>query len=150
MAEEVSLAPSGTPAAADLFEQTEDGARLLGSRCASCRTPYFPRSDRCHHPDCADSRMEDARFGPRGKLWSWAVQNYPPPAPARYDDPYVPYTVGLVDLADGLRVLGRIDEAEPGTTRVGSTVELVVAPLCHEEDGSELISWMFRAVKEGR
>jgi uncharacterized OB-fold protein len=93
--------------------------------------------------------MEDARFGPRGTLWSWAVQNYPPPAPARYDDPYAPYTVGLVDLDDGLRVLGRIEGAERGAIKVGTTVELIVAPLCHEADGSALISWMFRAVGEG-
>ena len=65
-----------------LFAETAEGPRLLGSRCETCRTPYFPRSAMCHNPDCAESRMADAAFGPDGTLWSCAIQDYPPPSPA--------------------------------------------------------------------
>ena len=71
------------PAAEGLFSETEDGPRLLGSQCASCSTPYFPRSAVCHNPECGESKMEDAAFGPHGVLWSCAIQNYPPPPPAK-------------------------------------------------------------------
>ena len=40
------------PAASGLFSETAEGPRLLGSKCASCGTPYFPRSAICHNPDC--------------------------------------------------------------------------------------------------
>jgi uncharacterized OB-fold protein len=90
--------------------------------------------------------MEDAEFGPRGTLWSCAVQNYPPPPPAKYDEPYAPYSLGIIDLAEGLRVMGRIHTNAPEDVKVGAEVELVLAPLCHEEDGAELISWMFRPI----
>ena len=43
-----------------LFAETAEGPRLLGSRCETCRTPYFPRSEMCHHPDCRESRMAGA------------------------------------------------------------------------------------------
>jgi uncharacterized OB-fold protein len=140
------VATNRVPVVEGLFREEEDGPRLVGSRCATCGTPYFPRSDLCHNPDCTRSAMEDARFGPRGTLWSCSVQNYPPPPPARYDEPYRPYALGVVDLADGLRVVGRMAVDDPGDVRVGAPVELVLAPLCREADGTELITWMFRPI----
>ena len=88
--------------------------------------------------------MEDAAFGPRGRLWSCAIQDYPPPAPARYDEPYQPYAMGVVDLDDGLRVLGRISTDDPRRLEVDVEVELVLEPLCHDEQSNALITWKFR------
>ncbi len=134
------------PAAEGLFIETADGPRLLGSRCNSCATPYFPKSPACHNPDCAESKVEDAVFGPRGKLWSCAIQNYPPPLPARYNEPYVPYAIGLVDLPEGLRVLGRISTDNPEGLQLGTDVELVLEELYRDEDGNEVITWKFKPV----
>ncbi|MCZ7631361.1 MAG: OB-fold domain-containing protein [Microthrixaceae bacterium] len=66
--------------------------------------------------------MQDASFGPHGVLWSYSVQNYPPPPPARYDEPYVPYALGVVDLTDGLRVVGRMAVDDPGGLVVVATL----------------------------
>jgi uncharacterized OB-fold protein len=140
------MATTRTPVIEGLFEQAADGARLLGSRCATCDTPYFPRSGLCHNPDCTQSKMEEARFGPHGTLWSCSVQNYPPPPPARYDEPYRPYALGVVDLTDGLRVVGRMAVEDPDSVKVGAKVEIVLEPMCKEDDGTELITWMFRPV----
>jgi uncharacterized OB-fold protein len=129
-----------------LFAETSDGPRLLGSRCASCQTAYFPRAIGCHNPDCDDSKMEDAQFGPRGKLWSVSVQNYPPPAPVVIPEPYEPFAVGLIDLEDGLRVLGRLSVADPMSVDVGCNVELVIAPLGPDADGNDIVSWQFAPV----
>lgn len=134
------------PAAEGLFAETEEGPRLLGSKCISCGTPYFPKSAVCHNPDCNQSKVEDASFGPRGKLWSCAVQNYPPPPPAKYEEPYTPYALGVVDLAEGLRVVGRISTDDPEGLKVGVDVELVLEKLYHDEDGNEVITWKFRPV----
>ena len=64
-------------AASGLFSETADGPRLLGSKCASCGTPYFPRSEICHNPDCEKTQMEDASFGPRGRIWTLAPHRNP-------------------------------------------------------------------------
>lgn len=133
-----------TPVVEGLFAETEDGPRLIGSRCATCSTPYFPRADLCRNPVCDTSAVEDARFGPSGRLWSYSIQAYPSPPPAVYDEPYVPYALGVVDLDDGIRVVGRMDVGDPASLEVDQPVELVLAPLSHDEDGGELISWMFR------
>jgi len=132
------------PVTEGLFVETAQGPRLLGSRCRSCGTPYFPKSAVCHNPACGASQVEDAEFGPRGTLWSCAIQNYPPPAPARFDKPYVPYAMGVVDLDDGLRVLGRMCGEDPRGMQVGAKVELVLDTLCHDDEGNEIVTWKFR------
>jgi uncharacterized OB-fold protein len=134
------------PVAEGLFTETPDGPRLLGSKCASCGTPYFPRSAVCHNPECSESKMEDASFGPRGTLWSVAIQNYPPPLPARYEEPYTPYALGMVDMPEGLRVLGRISTDDPEGVQVGSQVELILERLYLDEDGNDVITWKFRPI----
>lgn len=127
-----------------LFTDTKNGPRLLGSRCATCGTPYFPRSVGCHNPNCDLSKMEDAEFGPSGKIWSLSIQNYPPPPPVVCVDPFEPFAVGMIDLDEGLRVLGRIVSDAPEAVDVGDSVELVLAPLGNDTSGAEVISWQFR------
>ncbi len=131
------------PCVAGLFGTDAAGTALLhGSRCAGCNTPYFPRSAACHNPDCAGSRMEDCDFGGRGVLWSYAVADFAPPPPHRYDKPFVPYAVGVVDLDCGLRMVGQMLDP-PGSVQVGAAVELVIDTLYHE-DGKAFTSWKFR------
>ncbi len=131
-------------AAENLFVETVDGPRLLGSRCATCHSPYFPSSEACHNPDCEHSDIQSVHFGPHGTLWSVTLQNYPPPPPVVAPEPYSPYAVGLVDLeADGIRVIGRLLVEDPQSVPVGGPVELVLAPLGQQEDGREVLSWQF-------
>ena len=132
------------PVAEGLFAETADGPRLLGSKCATCKTPYFPKSPVCHNPDCRETKMEDSTFGPRGTLWSYSIQYYPPPPPAKYDEPYTPYALGLIDLPEGLRVLARISTDDPEGLKVGAEVELLLERLSGDGDGNEIITWMFR------
>ncbi len=129
-----------------LFEDTANGPRLLGSRCATCSTPYFPRSSGCHNPDCDLSKMEDTYLGPKGRIWSLSVQTYPPPPPVVSNDPFEPFAAAMVDLEEGLRVLGRIVCDDPGQVNVGDEVELVIAPLGNDADGREVVSWQFKPV----
>ena len=139
MSERIHVAPG-------LFAETKEGARLIGSRCASCKTPYFPKVDFCRHPECGDSKIEDAGFGPDGTIWSCAIQDYPPPAPAKFDKPYKPYAMAVVDLADGLRVLGQIKTDDIRTVKPDTKVTLVIDTLCHDDAGNELVTWKFRPV----
>ncbi len=132
------------PAIEGLFVQTPQGPRLCGSRCATCKSPYFPRSEICHNPGCDASKIEDDTFGPGGVIWSYAVQNFPPPAPAKFTEPYQPYAVGMIDLDDGLRVLGRIIADDPESVPVGGRVELVIEELYRDGDGKSVVTWMFK------
>lgn len=132
------------PVAEGLFTETEDGPRLLGSKCTACGTPYFPKSPACRNPGCKDPQLEDASFGPLGKIWGYSVQYYPPPPPAKYDEPYSPYALALVDLEEGLRVMARISIDNPEDVKAGTDVELVLEKLYTDPDGNDVITWMFR------
>ncbi len=138
----------GVPVVQGLFAETPHGPRLLGSRCATCGTPYFPKTPVCHNPACNASRVQDATFGPCGTLWSFAVQYYAPPAPVKYDDPFAPFAIGVVDLPEGLRVLGRLSVDDLKTIKIGMPVELVIERLCGGADGSEVTTWKFRPAAE--
>ena len=86
--------------------------------------------------------MEDCSFAGNGVLWSYSVADFPPPPPHRYDKPFVPYAIGVVDLDCGLRVVGQMVDP-PSALRVGDTVGLVISELYHE-DGKAFTSWKFR------
>jgi uncharacterized OB-fold protein len=128
------------------FAETANGPRLLGSRCAGCSACFFPRSPACRNPKCADKRIEDVELSPRGTLWTYTVQYYKPPPPARFDDPFTPYGVGLVDLPEGIRIMGMISSDDPDSLKIGQEMELVIETLYHDDDGSEVLTWKWRPV----
>jgi len=132
------------PVVEGVFADTPAGPRLIGTRCTKCGTPHFPRSPVCRNPACGSDAVEDLPLGPNGVLWSYTVQHYKPPPPMRFDDPFVPYGIGLVDLPEGLRVLTMLSAADPSQFRIGMDMELVLEPLYHDDNGDEVVTWKFR------
>jgi uncharacterized OB-fold protein len=66
------------------------------------------------------------------------VSNRPP----GYRGP-VPYGFGVVELADGLRVITRLTESDPARLQPGLAVRLVVEPLFADDDGTPVLSYAF-------
>jgi len=54
--------------------------------------------------------------------------------------------MAVVDLADGLRVLGQIQTDDVRGVRPDTPVTLVIDTLCHDEAGNEVVTWKFRPV----
>jgi len=132
------------PCVEGLFSEEEGVATLHGSRCAGCNTPYFPKSAACHNPECTQSKMEDYDFSGKGTLWSYSVADFPPPPPHKFDQPFAPYAMGVVDMECGLRLIGQMtDKAED--VRVNAQVELVIDTLYHEDDKA-FTSWKFKQI----
>ncbi|PLW69183.1 Zn-ribbon domain-containing OB-fold protein [Pseudohalioglobus lutimaris] len=132
------------PCVEGLFSEENGVAVLHGSKCSNCQTPYFPRSAACHNPDCDDSNMEDFDFGGKGVLWSYSVADFPPPPPHKFDQPFVPYVMGVVDLDCGLRLIAQMVE-KPEEVKVDAQVQLIIDTLYHE-DGKALTTWKFKQI----
>ncbi len=132
------------PIVQGVFEETPDGPRLLGSRCHGCGVAYFPRTPVCRNPDCDDKRVEDIYLSPRGTIWTYTIQYFKPPLPARFDEPFQPYGVAMVDLPERIRVLGMVSTDRPEDLKIGQEVELVIEPAYHDEEGNEVVTWKFR------
>lgn len=122
----------------------DNGARLLGTRCSTCNTPYFPKVTRCHNPRCSESRLVDASFGGRGTIWSYSVADFAPPPPHKHDKPFRPYVIAVVDLDEGLRIVGQMVDGLDQAS-VGAPVTLVIDTLYHE-DGQAYSTWKFKRI----
>ena len=122
-----------------LFTDAEEPA-LLGSRCASCGSHLFPRTDAC--PYCAAEEPDPVELSGRGTLWSWTAVTAPPPG---YQGD-VPFGVGVVELPEGVRVIARLTESDPATLAEGQPMELRIVPLHRDADGNDVVTYAFAPV----
>lgn len=93
--------------------------RLSIQRCGACgRHVFYPRSG-CPH--CHEGRLEWVDASGRGEVHSYTVAHRP--AGPWFGD-RVPYVVALIDLDEGVRMLGgvRVDDVE--SVRVGQRVRV--------------------------
>ena len=126
----------------------DDDPRLLGSRCASCGTFFFPRqSFSCRNPDCDGRVLEEVALSRRGRLWSWTTNHYPPPAPYMAAEPFEPFTIAAVELADEhMVILGQVEAgADPASLRMGEVMELTLSTLFSDDD-HDYVVWRWRPV----
>ena len=130
------------PVAENLFQGKGASARLIGTRCMSCGTHYFPKSLSCRNPQCRDKKVEDALFGRYGTLYSFTLQKYRPPALFRMDD-WAPYTIGLVELPEGIRVMGMLTGCRNDEVHIGMQLELTVETLYRDEEGREVLTYKY-------
>ncbi|MGW0711522.1 Zn-ribbon domain-containing OB-fold protein [Streptomyces sp. NPDC002643] len=61
-----------------------------------------------------------------GTLWTWTVQRYAPKSPpyAVPEGGFRPFTVGYVELPEGVRILAVLDGVRPEDTRIGMPVTI--------------------------
>jgi uncharacterized protein len=142
----MTTAKSRVPAVEGWFTTDGDAPALLGSRCTTCGTYAFPRQTFfCGNPGCDGTQFDEVPLSRRGKVWSYTDARYTPPAPYVAADPYVPFCIAAVELADEKMVV--MGQVVPGVTvddlAVGSDVELVVDVLYEDEDHQYLV-WKWR------
>ena len=131
----------GVPVADELFEAGDDAA-LVGTRCTGCGTHYFPKSISCRNPRCERKTVERTVLGRRGRLFSYTVQSYRPPALFRME-PWEPYAIGLVELPEGLRVMSMLTGVDLDAIEIGMPLQLVVEPLYRDEAGQEVLTYKY-------
>lgn len=105
----MSQAPAGQQADADVAPITDidfdamhvspDGTRLIGTRCDVCSTLSFPKRAVCFH--CGSRTLTAELLAPAGSLYSYSTVHISSSRP-------VPYTIGYIDLNDGVRLLANV------------------------------------------
>lgn len=133
-----------TPAVEGWFT-TDPEPRLLASRCTVCANLVFPpvpadAASLCRNPGCAGTENETVALSRRGRVWSYTDAQYRPPAPYVAAEPFVPFALAAVELAEGLVVLGQVaDGFGVADLRVGAEVELVVERLDADADADDAV-----------
>jgi uncharacterized OB-fold protein len=90
--------------------------RLLLQRCTPCGHVWHPPSEFC--PSCQASDFEWIEASGDGVIHSYTVVHH---AVHVAVEPWIPYTILLVDLSEGARVIGRLLDA-PGDPGIGAPV----------------------------
>lgn len=117
-----------TPVTEGLFTIAGASPRLIGSECAECGVVTFPKQASC--PKCTSGEVGERLLAPRGTLWSWTIQGFPPKSPPYAGDPdtFEPFGVGYVELPGEVRVEARLTEADPARLLIGMPMELTLIP----------------------
>ena len=138
------------PAIDGWFTTDEREPHLLGTRCSTCSTSFFPpETNFCRNPHCDGTALEEVRLSRRGRVWSSTVNHYPPPPPAVSPEPFEPYGVAAVELSEErIVILGQVAGGGTEPLPVGAEVELVLEPLL-EDDDHEYLVWKWRPVESG-
>lgn len=137
------------PFAPDVFTWPAERPQLIGARCADCAAVTFPSQRSC--PRCGGVDMEEHLLPRRGTLWTWTTQDFLPKEPyasGETPETFSPYGIGLVELADEVRVESRLTESDPKKLHFGMEVELAIVPFRAEPDGTEVMTFAFVPVAE--
>jgi len=113
-----------------LFEWPSDEPRVRASRCDACGFVTFPAQDAC--PSCGTDAVSPTLLSRTGTLWTWTRQRF---------------GVGFVELPEGrieARLAGDVDQE----LRIGMPMELTLVPFTTDEDGTEVLTYAFRPVKD--
>lgn len=109
-----------------LFTETDEGPRLIGTRCRRCGSMAFPARQGC--AGCSSEDVDDELLATRGTLWTWTVQSFPPPPPFPGGAEFTPFGVGYVELPGQVRVETILTESDPERLHIGMPVKLVLVP----------------------
>lgn len=108
---------------AEFYRHAQDGTVHL-QRCASCGAFRHPPRLACAHCGSAESHWVPSRG--RGTLFSWTVTHFP------FDRGWAgetPYVTAIVELEEGVRLLGHLETDAPGDLKIGLGLVTHVQPM---------------------
>jgi uncharacterized OB-fold protein len=114
--------------------------QLLIQRCTSCGTLRHPWLPGCNA--CGGLDWDTVEASGEGTVYSYVVMHHPP-FPAF--DP--PYAVGLIELAEGVRIVSNVVGVPYDKVRIGLPVRLAFRR--YDDEDGELVLPVFQ-VREGR
>jgi len=88
--------------------------------------------------------MNEKPLSRRGKIYSFSCCAVAPKGVT------APYIIGLVDLPEGPRLASIITVKEPSPTAlgIGDDVELIIGKTGVDEQGQDIINYLFKPVKD--
>ena len=115
--------PQPTPETQPFWEGTLAGELRL-QRCEQCAHVYFPPRPFC--PGCAARKVSWFKASGKGKLYSYVIHHRPAPGFTP------PYSIAVVQLAEGPRMLTNIVDIVPEDVKIDMPVQVTFA----EAEGS--------------
>lgn len=120
-----------------------EGLRLSGCRCGACGETSLGKVLIC--PNCGGDRVREIALSDRGVLWSFTVVRHRPPGNFRGQEPFAPFGLGLVELAEGLRVLSPIDCQ---ITKLEIGLKLRFKPILLRDTNHDIVAFAFEPITQ--
>jgi len=92
--------------------------RLMAAKCNECGTVLLPPKPMC--TECLSTNLKWIELEGAGKLLSYTVIHI---APEQFQS-LAPYSVGIIELKNGLRLPGMISCVKPEEIRVGMNLKV--------------------------
>jgi scaffold protein (connect acetoacetyl-CoA thiolase and HMG-CoA synthase) len=123
------------------YERFLSEDRLMGAKCGKCGAVSVPPRPICIK--CHGSEMDWVEVKGKGKLAAFTCIAIGPPFMIKegYDRKH-PYVSGVVELEEGVKVVGRIegvDGGKPETIRIGTPVKV---EFLHRGEGESLTTFL--------
>jgi uncharacterized OB-fold protein len=104
--------------------------KLKGRHCKKCNAIYFPPRAECIKCMAPESEMEWIDFSGKGKLLTFTRIHA---APTGFEE-RAPYTIGVVDLDEGGRLLAIFENAPENEDEINLDAEVRIEPKVLEDD----------------
>jgi len=112
--------------------------RLIGSTCETCGQHFFPIRMVC--PKCRRrGKIKKVQYSGKGRVHSYTTIHS---APTGFED-QVPYTIAIIELDEGAKVLGQIVDAPAEKLKIGARVEQCFR-IIQRDDPEGLIHYGFK------
>lgn len=130
-----------------IWRELPEKYRLAVFKCKSCGALNFPRRRIC--VGCRKpSEFEEQKASGRGKVYSYTVVAAGATASEHAEEGRVggPFPVAIVELEEGIRVMGQVTDCDPSAVKIGMNVESVFRKI-YEQDGIIRYGYKFRPVE---
>jgi uncharacterized OB-fold protein len=97
--------------------------RLMAAKCNECGTVLLPPKPMC--TKCLSTNLKWIELEGAGKLLTYTIIHI---APEQFQS-IIPYSVGIIELKNGLRLPGMIRGVDPKEIRVGMNLKIDFEPL---------------------
>jgi len=126
------------------WRENQSRYNMIGAKCTNCGKTYFPSRAMC--TECGRKslgKMEKFKFSGKGTVYSMTTVHE---AHEQYDF-LKPYSLALIDLDEGAKILGQVIDCEPEEVKIGTRVKSTFRKL--GEDGkSGIIYYGYKFTKE--
>lgn len=128
------------PAVPKFWRKIPERYNLIGTKCKSCDSVFFPPRSIC--PNCRRmGTIEEFQLSGNGEIVSYTkIQE-----PLEGFEDQAPYVLAIVELEEGPRITGQIADVDPEDVEIGKKVERVFRHIGEDgEDGMIYYGYKFR------
>jgi len=115
--------------------------RMEAGKCRECGEIYFPARLVC--PECGHTEFEKLNLSGKGKLHTFTIIRT---APSGFTD-FAPYAVGVVELDEGIRIMGQITDCNPESLKTGDRLVTKFRRM-NEEGKTGMIMYSYKFVPD--